>query len=130
MAYLGTLFPNKKLFDLHQRYTCYDSNHKTRTLGKYFSSSLNMSSSFSQPSPKMLTLSIGGCSHIGVPCSGSLLGRVEREGGVTISDQYPKVSVPINQVSPKSLPLKEMKGQPLQSLFLGELRIASFQPCS
>ncbi len=32
----------------------------------------------------------GDGSHLGVPCRGALLGRVEREGGKTCSDQYPK----------------------------------------
>ncbi len=47
-------------------------------------------SSISQPSPKIPTLSFGGSSHLGVPCRGALLGHVEREGGKTSSDQYPK----------------------------------------
>ncbi len=38
----------------------------------------------------MPTLSFGGGSHFGVPCRGALLGRVDREGGKTSSDQYPK----------------------------------------
>ncbi len=38
----------------------------------------------------MLTLSFGGGSHLGVPCRGVSLGRVEREEGKTSSDQYPK----------------------------------------
>ncbi len=46
-------------------------------------------SSILQPSPKMSTLSFGGCSHLGVPCWGAFLGRVEQEGGKTSSDQYP-----------------------------------------
>ncbi len=36
------------------------------------------------------TLSFGGGSHLGVPYSGALIGRVEREGEKTSSDQYPK----------------------------------------
>ncbi len=34
-----------------------------------------------QPSPKMPSLSFGGGSHLGVPCRGAVLGRVELEGG-------------------------------------------------
>ncbi len=40
--------------------------------------------------PKMPTLSFGGGLHLGVPCRGALLGRVEQEGEKTSSDQYPK----------------------------------------
>ncbi len=47
-------------------------------------------SSFSQYSPKIPTLSFGGCSHLGEPCRGALLGRFEQEKGITSSDQYPK----------------------------------------
>ncbi len=36
-------------------------------------------SSISQPSPKMPTLFFGDGSHLGVPCRGAPLGRVERE---------------------------------------------------
>ncbi len=39
---------------------------------------------------KMPTLSFGGGSHLGVPCRGAVLGRVEWEGGKTSSDQYSK----------------------------------------
>ncbi len=35
-----------------------------------------------------------------------------------------------NQVSSKSSPLQGMKAQPLQSLFVGEVTNASYQPCS
>ncbi len=49
-------------------------------------------SSISQPSPKMLTLSFGGVSHLGVPFRDALSGRVEQEGGRTSWDQYPKAS--------------------------------------
>ncbi len=35
-----------------------------------------------------------------------------------------------SQVSPKSSPLQGMKAQPLQSLFVGEVTHASYQPCS
>ncbi len=38
----------------------------------------------------MPTISFGVGSHLGVPCRGALLGRIEREGGKTSSDQYPK----------------------------------------
>ncbi len=38
---------------------------------------------------RMLTLSFGGGSHLGGPYRGALLGRVQREGGKTSSDQYP-----------------------------------------
>ncbi len=36
------------------------------------------------------TLSFGGDSHLGVPCRGVLLGRVEWEGGKTVLNPYPK----------------------------------------
>ncbi len=39
---------------------------------------------------KMPTVSFGGGSHLEVPCRGSFVGRVEREGGKTSSDQYLK----------------------------------------
>ncbi len=42
------------------------------------------------PSPKMPTLFFDGGSHLGVPCRGAILGRVEREGGKRSLDQYPK----------------------------------------
>ncbi len=42
---------------------------------------------FHNPHPKMPTLSFGAGSHLGVPCRGALLDRVEREGGKTSSDQ-------------------------------------------
>ncbi len=54
---------------------------------------------------KMPTLSFGGGSHLGVPCRGAFLGRVERLGGNICSDQYPKTLEYLeggNQVSPKS----------------------------
>ncbi len=38
---------------------------------------------FHNPSPKIPTLSFGGGSHLGMPCRGALLGRVEREEGKT-----------------------------------------------
>ncbi len=47
-------------------------------------------SSITQPSSKMLTLSFGGGSHLGVPRRSSFLGRVELEGRKAGSDQYPK----------------------------------------
>ncbi len=47
-------------------------------------------SNISQPSPKMPTLSFGDGLHLGVPCRGVLLGRVEWEEGKTSSDQFPK----------------------------------------
>ncbi len=39
---------------------------------------------------KMPTLSCSGGCHLGVHCWGTLLGRIEWEGGKTSSDQYPK----------------------------------------
>ncbi len=39
---------------------------------------------------KMPILSFDGGSHLGVPCRGVLLGRVDQGGGKTRSDQYPK----------------------------------------
>ncbi len=47
-------------------------------------------SSILQLSLKMPTISFGGGSALGVPFRGALLGRVEREGEKTSSDQYLK----------------------------------------
>ncbi len=80
-------------------------------------------SSISQPSPKMPTLSFSVGSHLGVLCRGALLDRFEQEGGKASSDQYPKYLEGGNQVSSKS-------SSPQQSLFVGEVTHASYQPCS
>ncbi len=64
-------------------------------------------------------------------CRGALLNHAEL-GGVQIHIQffsgYLKGG---NQVSPKSLaPLQGMKAHPLRSLFVWEVTIVSYQPCS
>ncbi len=71
---------------------------------------------------------LGGGSHLGVPCMGALLGRVEREGGKQVRINIQEARE--NQVSLKLSPLQGMKAQPLQSIFLGEVTHASYQTCS
>ncbi len=72
------------------------------------------------------TLSFVGGSHLGVSYSGALLSRAEWEGEkkrVRIIIQKTREYLEGgNQVSPKP--------SPLQSLFVGEVTNASYQPCS
>ncbi len=59
----------------------------------------------------MPTLSFDGGSHLGMPCRGAFLGRVEREAGkqvwITIEDALEYLEGG-NQVSPKSSPLQRV----------------------
>ncbi len=79
----------------------------------------------------MPTLFFGGASHLGVPCRGALLDRVEQEGGKKVQINKARENLEGgNQVSPKSLPPQGMKAQPPQSLFVGEVTHSSYQHCS
>ncbi len=81
----------------------------------------------------MPTLSFGGGSHLGVPCRGAHLGRVEREGVKQVRINTLKAREYLkggNQVGPKSPLLQEMKAQSLQSFIVGEVTNVSYQPCS
>ncbi len=71
-------------------------------------------SSVSQPSPKMPTLSFDGGSH-------------EVRSSIQKTREYLEGDY---KVSLRSSPLPGMKAQPLQSLFVGEVTHASYQPCS
>ncbi len=59
----------------------------------------------------MLTLSFGDGSHLGVPCRGALLGRVQREEGKQVRINIQKAAEYLersNQISPKSSSLQGM----------------------
>ncbi len=97
---------------------------KTLTEGAVTTEAGSLFQYFTTP-PKMPTLSFGGGSHLRVPCSGALLGRVEREGGKTSpSHNVLKAREYLaggNEVIPKSS---------LQSRIVGEVTHPSYQSCS
>ncbi len=66
---------------------------------------------------------------IGTPFLTAWSGREKKQVRISIqkAHEYLKGG---NQVSQKLSPLQEMKAQPLQSLFVGEVTNASYQTCS
>ncbi len=66
---------------------------------------------------------------VGLPSKAAPSGREEKQAWINIQKEHEYLEGG-NQVSPKYLPLQIMKAQSLQSLLVGEVTHASYQPCS
>ncbi len=87
--------------------------------------------SISRPSSKRPTLFFGSGSNLGVPCRDAVQGRAEWEGEEETRINIKEIHEYLEcgyQVSPKSSSLQGMKARPLQSLLMGEVTRASYQP--
>ncbi len=86
-----------------------------------------------KPSQKKPTFSFGVVSYLGISCRSVLIGRVERGKAKTVRIKNKEAHEYLeggNWVSPKSSPLQGMKAQSLQSLPVGKVMHASYQPNS